>query len=212
MNKLYTWNTPNGQKPVIALEEMAISYELVPVDITNEAQFDPAFIRINPNGKIPAYVENELAIFESGAILQYLAETRGAFLPESGPERVQTLSWCYWQVGGLGPMIGQWGHFAWADEKIPYAINRYLDESLRLYKVLDTRLNDARFLAGDTYTIADMMSYPWAKGGLNYLKQSIGDDLPDLPGVSRWIEEIDGRPAVARAMDRIETAVKLPQG
>ena len=204
MKKLYTWNTPNGQKPAILLEELGATYELIPVDITNAAQFSDDFVRINPNGKIPAFVDDDVVLFESGAILQHLADEHGRFLAQRGQERATTLSWCYWQVGGLGPMIGQWGHFVQADEKLPYAIERYFVETIRLCEVLEKRLSEAPFLAGADYTIADMMSFPWAKGGLMYLKGSeTADRLPPLPNVNRWIDEIDARPAVKSAFERL---------
>ena len=206
MKKLYTWNTPNGQKPAILLEELGEKYELVPVDITNAAQFSADFGKVNPNSKIPAYADDDIVLFESGAILQHLADERGRFLALRGQERATTLSWCYWQVGGLGPMIGQWAHFIRADEKLPYAIDRYLTEIIRLYHVLERRLGEATYLAGDNYSIADMMSFPWAKGGLMYLRNEenrAADRLPPFPGVDRWIEKIDARPAVKTAIERL---------
>ena len=209
MKKLYTWNTPNGQKPAILLEELGGTYELVPVDITNAAQFSEDFVRINPNSKIPAYVDEDIVQFESGAILQHLADEHGRFLAPRGQERAATLSWCYWQVGGLGPMVGQWAHFILADKKLPYAIDRYLIETIRLYRVLERRLGEAAYLAGDNYSIADMMSFPWAKGGLMYLrneKNQAADRLPPLPNVDRWIGVIDARPAVKTAFERLAKA------
>lgn len=210
MKTLYTWNTPNGQKPAILLEELGLSYDLIPVNITNAEQFEKKFVEINPNSKIPAYVDGDTILFESGAILQHLADEHGRFIAPGGPERASVLSWCYWQVGGLGPMVGQWAHFALAGEKLPYAIDRYLTESVRLFQVLETRLGDVPFLAGGSYSIADMMSFPWAKGGLMYLRnESNGavDQLPSFPNVDRWIEEIDARPAVQAAFARLTKEV-----
>ena len=210
MKQLYTWNTPNGQKPAILLEELDEEYELIPVDITKGAQFSPDFVKINPNSKIPAFVDDGIVLFESGAILQHLADERGRFLARRGQERATALSWCYWQVGGLGPMIGQWGHFVSAEDKLPYAIERFLAETIRLYRVLDRRLGETTYLAGDSYSIADIMSFPWAKGGLMYLRKEsnrAADRLPPLPNVERWIEEIDARPAVKVAFERLARAI-----
>ena len=197
MKKLYTWNTPNGQKPAILLEELGQPYEMIFVDIGSGEQFNEEFVAINPNSKIPAFTDDDIVLFESGAILQYLADKYSRFIAPNGQDRATALSWCYWQVGGLGPMIGQWGHFIQADEKLPYAINRYLVETIRLYRVLEKRLSEVPYLAGAEYTIADMMSFPWAKGGLRYLKNSeSAEHLPELANVNRWINEIDARPAV----------------
>ncbi len=208
MKKLYTWNTPNGQKPAILLEELGEPYELVFVDIGNGEQFNEEFVVINPNSKIPALTDDNIVLFESGAILQYLADKYSRFIAPNGQDRATALSWCYWQVGGLGPMIGQWGHFIQADEKLPYAIERYLVESIRLYEVLDKRLGQVPFLAGAEYTIADMMSFPWVKGGLMYLKNFADPDrLPELPNVNHWIDEIDARPAVKKAFERLSGKV-----
>ena len=206
MKKLYTWNTPNGQKPAILLAELDEDYELIPVDITKGAQFSLDFVEINPNCKIPAFVDDGIVLFESGAILQHLADEHGRFLARQGQERAAALSWCYWQVGGLGPMVGQWAHFGLAEDKLPYAIERFLAETIRLYRVLDQRLGETAYLAGDNYSIADMMSFPWAKGGLMYLRNEsnqAADRLPPLPNVDRWIDEIDKRPAVKAAFERL---------
>ncbi len=152
--ELYTANTPNGQKPAIMLEEIGIPYQIFPVNIGQGEQHTDTFLAINPNGKIPAIVDNGQRVFESGAILIYLAEKSGKLLPTDGKNRSAVLAWTFWQVGGLGPMIGQWGHFSRsAPEKIPYAINRYLDESVRLLNVLNTHLTDRTFIADD-YSLA----------------------------------------------------------
>ncbi len=204
MRTLYTWNTPNGQKPAILLEELGLTYDIKPVNISNGDQNKADFVRLNPNGKIPALVEDETTLFESGAILLHLAEKNGQFLPHDGQARADALAWTFWQVGGLGPMIGQWGHFLMAEEKLPYAIERYLAETIRLFEVLETRLTDATYLAGDAYSIADMMSFPWAKGGLQYLEQATAGRLPALTQTRRWIAEIDKRPAVITALSKLD--------
>lgn len=202
MNTLYTWNTPNGQKPAILLEELQVAYELVPVDITRGAQFEADFVRVNPNSKIPAYADNHVTVFESGAILEYLADQHGTFLAKAGQARATALAWCHWQVGGLGPSIGQWAHFAAKAESTEpgglssYAADRFLNEALRLLKVLDNRLADASYVAGDAYSIADIMSYPWVLGGLDRLKPAAGAALPELTHIERWLTAISARPAV----------------
>ena len=203
MITLHTWNTPNGQKPAILLEELGLDYDIVRVDIGAGAQDTPAFRALSPNGKIPALIDGDVTLFESGAILLHLAQKHAAFLPEGGQARADALAWTFWQVGGLGPMIGQWGHFLMAPENLPYAIERFLAETLRLYSVLEARLGAQPYLAGDTYSIADMMSFPWAKGGLSYLEGAAADRLPPLPATRRWIAEIEARPAVARAAARL---------
>lgn len=203
MIALYTWNTPNGQKPAILLEELSLAYETKPVDIGAGEQHEAAFRAISPNGKIPALVDGDVSVFESGAILFYLAEQHGRFVPEGGQARADALAWTFWQVGGLGPMIGQWGHFLSADERLPYAIERYLSETLRLYGVLEARLTATVHLAGHDYSIADMMVFPWATGGLGYLESAAADRLPPLPATRKWIAGIEARPAVTRAMERL---------
>ncbi|MEM8499694.1 MAG: glutathione S-transferase N-terminal domain-containing protein [Pseudomonadota bacterium] len=214
MNLLYTWNTPNGQKPVILLEELQVCYELMPINIMSGKQFEPEFTSINPNSKIPAYVEDELVLFESGAILQYLADKHNAFFARTGQDRASALSWCYWQAGGLGPMIGQWAHFSGtanlgeAENTSGYAVNRYLNESIRLLQVLENCLAGTPYLAGEHYSIADMMSYPWVIGGLVRLKVAVGQELPEFARVERWVADIEGRPAVQRAMARLERATQ----
>ncbi|KIT18232.1 glutathione S-transferase family protein [Jannaschia aquimarina] len=200
---LYAWDTPNGQKPAILLEELGVDYDLRAVDIGKGAQDDPAFRAISPNGKIPALVDGDVTLFESGAILLHLAVNHGRFLPTNGQARADALAWTFWQVGGLGPMIGQWGHFLMADGDHTYARERYLAETLRLYGVLEGRLAKAKNLAGPDYSIADMMVFPWAKGGLGFLEKAAADRLPDLPATRAWIERIAGRPAVAQALERM---------
>jgi GST-like protein len=202
MIDLYTAPTPNGFKVSIGLEEFALPYRVVPVDLRKGGQFSPEFLRISPNNKIPAIVDTdgaggrEVSVFESGAILVYLAEKTGKLLPTSGPARYAALEWAFWQVGGVGPMFGQAHHFrAYAPEKIPYAIDRYTNESKRLFGVLDRRLGESKYLAGDEYTIADIMNIPWLLGA-----DRMGIDLASYPHVGRWLEELKARPAVQRGL------------
>jgi GST-like protein len=201
MIELYFWTTPNGYKPLIFLEETGLDYALVPVDIGAGAQFEPDFLKIAPNNRIPAIVDTApagggkpISVFESGAILHYLAEKTGRFLPTEPAARADVQQWLFWQMGGLGPMAGQNHHFSnYAPEKIPYAIDRYVKETARLYRVLDTRLADRDFIAGD-YSIADMASYPWI---VPYRNQ--GQDLADFPNLARWFAVVGAREAVKRA-------------
>jgi len=201
MLELYFWTTPNGYKPLIFLEEAGLDYELKPVNISAGAQFDPGFLAIAPNNRIPALVDTTpsdghgpLSIFESGAILEYLGDKTGQFLPTDARPRYDVLQWLYWQMGGLGPMAGQNHHFVtYAPEKIPYAMDRYVNETARLYAVLNKRLADRGFIAGD-YSIADMASYPWI---VPHERQR--QDLDDFPHLKRWFEEVAARPAVINA-------------
>ena len=197
---LYYWPTPNGWKVTILLEELAVPYRLVPVDIGAGDQFDPAFLRIAPNNRMPAIVDHEpmgggepISIFESGAILQYLAEKHCRFWPQAPRAKYEVSQWLFWQMGGLGPMCGQAHHFrGYAPETIPYAVDRYTNEVNRLYGVMNTRLKDREFLAGD-YSIADMACWPWV---VPYERQ--GQDLDDFPDLRRWFEQLRARPAVQR--------------
>ncbi|MBO9787188.1 MULTISPECIES: glutathione binding-like protein [Xanthomonas] len=202
MIDLYYWPTPNGHKVTLFLEEAGLQYALKPVDIGKGEQFEPAFLQISPNNKMPAIVDHAPAdgggaqsVFESGAILLYLAEKTGRFLPRDARGRIAALEWLFWQMGGLGPMSGQMGHFnVYAPEKIAYAIERYNAEVRRLHGVLDKRLADHAFLAGDDYGIADMASYPWI--------EVYGDLKPDyaaFPHLKRWHDAIAARPATQRA-------------
>lgn len=201
MIDLHFWPTPNGYKILLFLEETGLAHRLVPVDIGRGAQFAPQFLAISPNNRMPAIVDHEpadggepLSVFESGAILLYLAEKTGRFLAKDLRARKQTLEWLFWQVGGLGPMAGQNHHFnQYAPEKIPYAIRRYVDETSRLYAVLDRRLEQREYVAGD-YSIADMACYPWI---VPYEAQ--GQRLEDFPNLKRWFEAIRERPATVRA-------------
>ncbi len=196
MLELYFYPSPNGLKPLILLEECRLDYVLRPVDILRGEQFDPAFLRISPNNRIPALVDTEadLSLFESGALLLYLAEKAGRFLPRESHARFDCLQWLFWQVGGLGPMAGQAHHFrAFAPEVVPYAIRRYTDECNRLYGVLERRLADRDYVAGE-YSIADMAIWPWI---VTHRRQ--GQRLEDFPHVTGWFERIRARPAVQRA-------------
>jgi GST-like protein len=199
---LYTWTTPNGRKVSIMLEECGLAYNAHKIDITKDEQFAPDFLKISPNNRIPAIVDQEgpdgkpLPLFESGAILIYLAEKTGKFLPKDLRGRYTTLQWLMWQMGGVGPMFGQAHHFLRAaPEKVPYGIERYTKETRRLYGVMDKRLGEAPFLAGDAYTIADIATYPWAARHEWHLV-----DLAEFPNVKRWYDGIGARPAVQRGM------------
>ena len=201
MIDLYYWTTPNGHKITLFLEEADLDYTIKPINIGKGDQFAPDFLAIAPNNRIPAIVDHEpddggepLALFESGAILQYLAEKTGQFLPQNRRDRTTVMQWLFWQMGGLGPMLGQNHHFGtYAPEKIPYAINRYVKETERLYGVLDTQLKDHEYIAG-VYSIADMACYPWI---VPYKTQQ--QNLSDFPYLKRWFEVIQVRPAVERA-------------
>ncbi len=202
MIDLYFWTTPNGYKPMLFLEEAGVPYTIVPVNIGKGEQFEPEFLKISPNNRIPAIVDHApagggtpVSVFESGAILLYLAEKTGRFLPADVAGRTEALQWLFWQMGGLGPMGGQNLHFsAYAPEKIPYAIDRYAKETERLYGVLDRRLAGREFVAGD-YSIADMAIYPW----ILTLERKAGN-LGDFPNLKRWFETIAARPAVERGV------------
>ena len=197
MITLHTWATPNGRKVSIMLEECDLPYVVRKIDITRGEQFDPAFVAVNPNAKIPAIEDDEgpLTIFESGAILIYLAEKTGRFLPPAGALRYHALQWLMFQMGGVGPMFGQTHHFLrFAPEPVPYAIERYRKETRRLYGVLDARLAAAEYLAGD-YSVADIATYPWVA---RHEWQEI--DLTDFSNVRRWYEVVGARPAVSRGM------------
>jgi GST-like protein len=199
---LYTWGTPNGRKVSVMLEECGLRYAVHPIDIGKGDQFKPEFVAICPNSKIPAIVDGEgpdgapLALFESGAILVYLAAKTGRFLPASDRAKYVTLQWLMFQMGGVGPMFGQVHHFLRAaKEQVPYAIDRYVKEKDRLYGVLDKRLGEAAYLAGDEYTIADIATFPWVAR-----HEWHKTDLAQFPHVQRWFEAIAARPAVKRGM------------
>jgi GST-like protein len=205
MIDLHYWPTPNGHKITLFLEEAALPYTLVPVNIGTGEQFRPEFLAISPNNRMPALVDHApadggeaVSVFESGAILLYLADKTGRFVPTDLRGRKTVLEWLFWQMGGLGPMTGQYGHFhVYAPEPIPYARERYLREAQRLLRVLDTRLQGRAFLAGDDYTIADMACYPWISP---YSKAPL--DLAPYPEVRRWQAAIRARPATQRAYAR----------
>ena len=206
MIELYYWTTPNGHKVTMFLEEVELPYTIVPVNIGAGEQFKPEFLKISPNNRIPAIVDHEpatgdgsISVFESGAILLYLAEKTGKLISFDLRDRVEVLQWLFWQMAGLGPMAGQNHHFSqYAPEKIPYAVNRYVNETGRLYAVLDKRLADRQFVAGD-YSIADIAAYPWI---VAHELQS--QKLEDFPNLKRWFETIHGRPATVRAYEKAE--------
>jgi GST-like protein len=206
MIELYTWTTPNGRKASIMLEELGLAYEVHPVNIGKAEQFRPAFARIAPNHKIPAIVDDDarggrLSIFESGAILIYLAEKTGRLLAPKGPDRYKALEWLNWQMGGIGPIFGQLGFFAVrAPEKATLAINRFAEESERLLTVMDRRLADNEYLAGANYSIADIICYPWVFSGTTYLKPALGPILVKMNSVNRWLATVGAREAVKRGM------------
>ena len=195
----YFWTTPNGYKPLLLLEEAAIPYEIYPVNISQGEQFEPVFSRISPNNKIPAIFDpdRDVAIFESGAILLYLAEKYDAFIPKRARDRARVLQWLFWQVGGVGPIFGQNLHFGqYASEHIPYANDRFVNETSRLFKVLDVALAKRGWVAGSAYSIADMAIYPWV------LKHPVLQvDLDDFPRVAEWFARIEERPATVRAYE-----------
>jgi GST-like protein len=202
MIEVWTWPTPNGHKVHIALEELGLPYKIVPVDIGAGEQFKPEFLAINPNHRIPAIIDSEgpggkpFQLFESGAILIYLAEKAGRLIPKDPATRYTCLEWLMFQMGGVGPMFGQWNHFAaYAVEKIPYAIERYTNEVKRLHRVLDRRLRESPYLAGEEYSIADIATFPWIRN-----PERRGIDLAEYPGVKRWFEAIAARPAVERGV------------
>ena len=198
--ELHTWNTPNGRKISVALEEMGLPYKVVPINITKGEQMAPSFLAISPNNKIPAIVDPDgpggqrVSMFESGAILLYLADKTGKFIAKDLRGRNETVEWLFWQMGNLGPMAGQNNHFnIYAPEKLPYAMDRYRNEVNRLFGVMNKRLANRQFLAGD-YSIADMASYPWI---VPWKRQ--GQDIEDFPHVKRWLDAIYARDAVKRA-------------
>lgn len=201
MIDLYYWTTPNGHKITLFLEEAGLDYRIKAVNIGKGEQFDAEFLRISPNNKIPAIVDHApaegkapISVFESGAILLYLAGKTGQFIPKDLRGQVETIEWLFWQMGGLGPMAGQNHHFSnYAPEKIPYAIERYVKETNRLYAVLDKRLQGRDFIVGRQYTIADMAAYPWI------IPDRQGQDIEDFPNLKRWREAIRARPATSRA-------------
>ena len=208
MIDVYTWPTPNGHKIHIMLEELGLEYKVIPIDIGAGDQFTHDFLTISPNNKIPAIIDHDgpdgkpLALFESGAILFYLAEKTGKFLPLDPAGRYTTMQWLMFQMGGIGPMLGQAHHFRiYAPEKIEYAVNRYSNEAKRLYGVMDKQLGVTRFLAGNEYSIADIATFPWTRSWKNQ-----GIELDEFPNVKRWFDEIAARPAVVRGVEVLASA------
>ena len=212
MIDLYYWTTPNGHKITLFLEEAGLEYAIKPINIGKGEQFAPAFLKISPNNRIPAIVDHApadggeaISVFESGAILLYLAGKTGQFLPKDLRGQVQVLEWLMWQMGGLGPMAGQNHHFSiYAPEKIPYAIDRYVKETSRLYGVLNKRLAGRDFILGKQYTIADMAAYPWI------IPERQGQDIADFPNLRRWHAAIRARPATIRAYARAKEVNPQP--
>lgn len=213
MIDLHYWTTPNGHKISIFLEESGLDYNVHPVNIGEGQQFEPTFLKISPNNRIPAIVDNNpsdggepISVFESGAILEYLADKVGRFMPLQPRLRVQVQQWLHWQMGGLGPMAGQNHHFVrFAPEQIPYAIDRYVKETARLYGVLDRQLEGREYVAGD-YSIADMAIYPWAKGWELQRQR-----LEDFPNMAAWLARMGKRPAVQRAYQVAEAIGQRPE-
>jgi GSH-dependent disulfide-bond oxidoreductase len=211
MIDLYYWTTPNGHKITLFLEEAELPYAIKPINIGRGDQFQPEFLEISPNNRIPAIVDHApagggapLSVFESGAILIYLAEKTGKFLPKNLRGRFDVLQWLMWQMGGLGPMAGQNHHFAnYAPEKLPYAIDRYVRETSRLYAVLNKRLADREFVCGD-YSIADMACYPWV------IPEKQGQDIEEFANLKRWLAAIRARPATIRAYARAKEINTAP--
>jgi GST-like protein len=211
MIDLHYWPTPNGHKITIFLEEVGLAYKIVPVDIGKGDQFKPDFLKIAPNNRMPAIVDHTpadggppISVFESGAILVYLAEKTGKLMPQDARRKAKVLEWLFWQMGGLGPMAGQNHHFnIYAPEKLPYAIARYVDETNRLYGVLDRQLSKYDYVAGE-YSIADMAAYPWV---VPWQRQS--QNLDDFPHLKRWFGAIAARPAVVRAYKKGEALQAL---
>lgn len=207
MIELYYWTTPNGHKITMFLEEVGLPYTVIPINIGAGDQFKPEFLKIAPNNRIPAIIDRQpldggeaISVFESGAILLYLAEKTGQLISTDLRERVEILQWLFWQMGGLGPMAGQNHHFSqYAPEKIDYAINRYVNETGRLYSVLNQQLSGREFVAGKAYSIADVAAYPWIVP-----HQSQHQNLDDFPNLKRWFEMIQARPATIRAYAKAE--------
>lgn len=211
MIDLHTWTTPNGYKIHIMLEECGLAYRVHPVDIINGDQFKPAFLKIAPNNKLPAIVDDDgpegrpFSVFESGAILIYLAEKTGRFMPAVGEAHSRVVQWLMFQMGNVGPMLGQAHHFrAYTEERHQYSYDRYTNETARLYGVMDKRLGESAYLADDAYSIADIATFPWIRS-----HEMQGQNLDDFPNVKRWFEAIDARPAVARGLAVLSD---LPKG
>ena len=214
MIDVYFWTTPNGYKVTIMLEELGWKYNVIPIDIGKGAQFEPDFLKISPNNKIPALVDNDgpdgkpIAIFESGAILMYLAEKAGwKFMPQDMRNRYDVMEWLMFQMASVGPMLGQAHHFRrYAPDQIQYAIDRYTNEAKRIYNVIDKRVGETEYLAGE-YSIADMATYPWLR-----THKWQGQDLEDFPNLKRWYDAIEARPAVQRGLAVMKEEVEKAHG
>ena len=210
MITLYTWKTPNGRKPAIMLEEVGLPYEVQGIDISADAQFDPAFLALSPNNKIPAIVDHDApgggqAVFESGAILTYLARKSGRLLPGAGPAHWATLQWLHWSIAGLGPMLGQLNFFAIrSDQKAALAIDRFTKEGKRLLGVLEKRLATTPYVAGEEYSIADIVSYPWVHEARTKMEAVLGGTFAASPATLDWLARLGERPTVAKGMRVLE--------
>lgn len=210
MIQLYTWKTPNGRKPAIMLEETGLPYQVQGVDLTADQQFAPDFLAISPNNKIPAIIDDEpggntQTLFESGAILSYLAEKSGMLLPPPGSARWAVYEWLYWSVGGLGPMLGQLNFFAVrSPDKAALAIDRFRKEGERLLRVLDTRLTGLPYIGGQEYSIADVASYPWVEAARVEMAEPLGDVFESSPAIMDWLARVGERPAVTTGMRVLE--------
>ena len=203
MIDLYTWGTPNGRKVSVMLEELELPYNVFPINITKDEQFDPDFLKISPNNKIPAIVDHDgpggepISVFETGAILIYLADKTGRFLPKEPKDYYDVMQWLMFQMGGVGPMLGQAHHFRrFAPEQIPYAVDRYTNETARLYGVIDRQVADHEWRAADEYTIADIATFPWIAR-----HEWQGQNLDDFPNLKRWYEANWSRPAVQKGFE-----------
>ena len=210
MIQFYTWKTPNGRKVAIMLEEIGLPYETHAVDLTADEQFEPGFLAISPNNKIPAITDEEAGrepqtLFESGAILSYLADKSGRLLAPPGPERWSVYEWLYWSIGGLGPMLGQLNFFAVRSaDKAPLAIDRFQTEGKRLLQVLETRLAGREYIAGSDYSIADVASYPWIAEARAVMTEPLGDTFASSPAITDWLARVGERPAVSKGMRVLE--------
>lgn len=210
MITLYTWKTPNGRKPAVLLEELGLPYAVTPVDISKGEQHDPAYLQLNPNGKIPTIVDDEgvdgrTVVFETGAILQHLADKAGALLPREGQARATALGWLTWTVAGLAPNMGRWGGFARMADPPAAAMEIMAREVARLFGVLERRLGETPFLAGGEYGVADISAYTWTALGLPMARAGAPDAFGPSPNIDRWLEEIGARPAVKRGMAVLES-------
>ncbi len=205
MITLYTWKTPNGRKISVALEELGLAYAVVPVDLSTGAQRDPAYLALNANGKIPTIVDEEgvdvrTVVFETGAILQYLADKTGRLMPHAGQARADALGWLTWTVSSLSPMLGRWNGFRRMDPPDPGGLEVFSKEAVRLFEVMERRLSERPFLTGEDYGVADISAWTWTSAILPQLRHDVGHWLGPTPHVDRWVEEIGARPAVKRGM------------